>query len=1004
MTMLRDKKWNPGYTTDAGNLSEQFYIPALSEAVRYDRGTAYFRARSLVRNMLGIEGLIRKKGKMRMLVGCTLEADEIDAIRRGEDLKKQVENNLRRIQLDPPDSDTADGLELLSWMIASGYLVIRIAVRCGEDGRPEAGTALFHKKIGTVEDPSGDKISWKGSDNETPSGQSANSESMMVCTSWEEPKYQLWIEDEFENDWCGRNRRLAIMDVPEAVRRKLLSYAPPNGRRPRWLRKRSPEADAGRNAVWSFIGRAHKAKNGGMVGLATAPVVPWPHQVQVFRRLQANRPSRLLIADEVGLGKTIQAGLFLRQAWLEGRRRILVMAPAGVIRQWQMELREKLNLDWPVYDGKNLVWQDTHGGGTDRRERVGDWTAQGPVIVSSHLARRDDRASDITAAEWDVVVLDEAHYARQTNPNDPRRHTPNKMLAFMRRLQGRTADLVMMTATPMQLHPVELYDLLTLLGVPDGWNRGTFERFYSCVHGWDAEDLEFLASMFRASVGKYGSIDGSSLGMPRLQFKKVLRVLDGDSKIMLQTRDRRAIERVLLAGSPVARLVSRNTREQLREHIRANNLGWRLGTRDVQDRFLDMSGEERAAYDAVNAYISSIWNKYRGKNRQAVGFALTVYRKRLASSFAALRATLKNHLKQLSGDVPSQSLYDDEYDDMDAEEIAENETKALRELDRQAVQNLLGMIRNLPLDTKFGHLVEEIIAMRRDGYEQVMVYTQFTDTMDFLREELKHRWRILCYSGRHGEEPGPGGIWVPLTREQTKTKFRDGSVDILLCTDAAAEGLNFQFCGAMINYDMPWNPMRVEQRIGRIDRIGQQFQQIRIANMYYKNTVEADVYGVLRKRIGLFKKTIGSLQRIIALIDGKYKNIVLQSGRMTDAEAEQMLTEANESPGLDMDAMLASDTALYEEPESPVTMEDLDRIATTANLMHPRKVEQVKTGQYNLKPLGGRSVRITTDRGQFENHADSMEFWSPGSPAFPESPVEHDPPKHDALRQLLDSM
>ena len=118
---------------------------------------------------------------------------------------------------------------------------------------------------------------------------------------------------------------------------------------------------------------------------------------------------------------------------------------------------------------------------------------------------------------------------------------------------------------------------------------------------------------------------------------------------------------------------------------------------------------------------------------------------------------------------------------------------------------------------------ETIKAMQRDGYEQVMVYTQFTDTMDFLREELKRRWRILCYSGRHGEEPGPGGIWVPLTREQTKTKFRDGSVDILLCTDAAAEGLNFQFCGAMINYDMPWNPMRVEQRIGRIDRIGQQF-------------------------------------------------------------------------------------------------------------------------------------------------------------------------------------
>ena len=260
MTMLRDRKWNLGYTTDAGNLSEQFYIPALSEAVRYDRGTAYFRARSLVRNMLGIEGLIRKKGKMRMLVGCTLEAGEIDAIRLGEDWKKQVESNLRRIQLDPPDSDTADGLELLSWMIASGYLVIRIAVRCGEDGRPEAGTALFHKKIGTVEDPSGDKISWEGSDNETPSGQSTNSESMTVFTSWGAPSFQLWIEDEFENDWYGRNRRLAIMDVPEAVRRKLLSYAPPKGRHPRRLRKQGPGAEAKRNAVWSFIGQAHRAK------------------------------------------------------------------------------------------------------------------------------------------------------------------------------------------------------------------------------------------------------------------------------------------------------------------------------------------------------------------------------------------------------------------------------------------------------------------------------------------------------------------------------------------------------------------------------------------------------------------------------------------------------------------------------------------------------------------------------------------------------------------------
>ena len=161
----------------------------------------------------------------------------------------------------------------------------------------------------------------------------------------------------------------------------------------------------------------------------------------------------------------------------------------------------------------------------------------------------------------------------------------------------------------------------------------------------------------------------------------------------------------------------------------------------------------------------------------------------------------------------------------------------------------------------------------------------------------------------------------------------------------------------------------------------------------------------MRKRIDLFKKTIGSLQRIIALIDSKYKNIALQSGRMTDAEVEQMLAEADENPGLDLDAMLASDTASYEEPESPVTVEDLDRIASNcqSDASRTRSSGQKPGSTISSRPTAG-SVRITTDRDQFENHADSMEFWSPGSPAFPESPVGHDPPKHDTLRQLLDSM
>ena len=131
----------------------------------------------------------------------------------------------------------------------------------------------------------------------------------------------------------------------------------------------------------------------------------------------------------------------------------------------------------------------------------------------------------------------------------------------------------------------------------------------------------------------------------------------------------------------------------------------------------------------------------------------------------------------------------------------------------------------------------------REGYRQAMVFTQYTDTMDFLHEELLKISgpKLMCFSGRGGEVPSTDGSWRRVERDDAKRRFRDGEADVLLCTDAAAEGLNFQFCGALINYDMPWNPMRVEQRIGRIDRLGQRNGTIRIVNLHYEDTVEADM-------------------------------------------------------------------------------------------------------------------------------------------------------------------
>ena len=250
----------------------------------------------------------------------------------------------------------------------------------------------------------------------------------------------------------------------------------------------------------------------------------------------------------------------------------------------------------------------------------------------------------------------------------------------------------------------------------------------------------------------------------------------------------------------------------------------------------------------------------------------------------------------------------------------------------------------------------------------------------------------MCFSGRGGEVPSADGTWRRIGRDDAKRRFREGEAEVLLCTDAAAEGLNFQFCGALVNYDMPWNPMRVEQRIGRIDRLGQQHPRIRIVNLHYEGTVETDVYRALRERIHLFETVVGRLQPILAQLPGTIARAVLAkntaSGGMAHSNAvaaiERQTAEA-EAKGFDLDSAVdETDLKLPPAPSSPVTMDDLEQVIASPNLMSP---------DAELKPLGNREhglrmagmtefVRVTTSPAYFEEHAESVELWSPGSPAF----------------------
>src|SRR5690606_3157117 len=696
---------------------------------------------------------------------------------------------------------------------------------------------------------------------------------------------------EFERIWAGKAHRLLTLEVPDALRQDLLRFLPIDDRPARL--KPPPDQEAPppvppgptpidlRRRVWAFIRDAPRLPEGGeRVGEATCAVEPWPHQIRAFERLYGMEAPRLLIADEVGLGKTIQAGMLIRQMWLSGRaRRVLILAPAAVMGQWQIELREKFNLNWPVYDGGRLAWLPTPGTDSRRSQKVGrdEWHREPAVIASSHLMRRNDRHQELCeqAEPWDLVILDEAHHARRRGAGSAAEGGPNMLLRLMRELRQRTKGLLLLTATPMQVHPIEVWDLLDLLGVPAEWGEAAFLRFFGILEKPSPTHEEFdeLARMFRATEHAYGETPVeaavSAGAASRLRAQRILDALRDSSNIprrQLQGGERRAALRLLRQSTPISRLVSRHTRELLRAYYQAGKIDTPIPQRAVEDRFVEMTPEEWAVYRAVEAYVSTTYDRAPQEKRSAVGFVMTVYRRRVASSFAALRSTLKERLATVRGHAPGQfPVSEDEPDDetsddvMDAGLVAAAEREAAPVEERAEIERLLDQAGALPQDTKAGVLRKVLEELEAAGYEQAMVFTQYTATMDFLREYLRGigRQGILCFSGRGGEVLEHDGKWRTVSRDDVKRRFREGRAEILLCTDAAAEGLNFQFCGAVVNYDMPWNPMRVEQRIGRIDRLGQQHAAIRIVNLHYRDTVEADVYAALRSRIGLFEHVVG---------------------------------------------------------------------------------------------------------------------------------------------------
>lgn len=552
-----------------------------------------------------------------------------------------------------------------------------------------------------------------------------------------------------------------------------------------------------------------------------------PHQLEaVYERMLPQTRLRFLLAHDPGAGKTIMAGLLMKELKLRGvLDRVLIVCPAPLTIQWQDEMQSKFEETFEIV-GSELAKNTLAGNTWERFDRV---------ITSLDFAKRPEVRDGIVRARWDLVVVDEAHKCSAHTYGSEIKKTKRYELGEM--LSRETDRLLFLTATPHQ-----------------------------------------------------GDVD---------QFQHFLRLLDSDQFVGLDL-DR---EMIALPESP---WFSRRIKEDLRDFE-----GRPLFTarRAVTQPF-HLSGAEKELYDVVTEYINEFLPRQTGRRRTSVALARSVFQRRLASSLGAIERTLSSRQRRLEelleelDRLPAskrekrlQELrlldLDEEIDtddaDADVEEgvaiqatAAERIDDIRREVDRLAElidqtkrtsaagqESKLKTLKRLLAGADFGEL--------RDGRGKLLIFTEYRATQDYLVEHLNHWGYTTCviHGGMDAQK-----------RKDAQTLFLTDR-QICVATEAAGEGINLQFCHLMINYDLPWNPNRLEQRMGRIHRIGQKLA-VSVFNFVAENTVEGIILHRLLEKLDEIRRAMGGSDRVFDVIGTLLK--------LSDVNLEEMLREAAYNP------------------------------------------------------------------------------------------------------------
>jgi len=646
------------------------------------------------------------------------------------------------------------------------------------------------------------------------------------------------------------------------------------------------------------------------------------YQFRPVLKFLNNPDHRILIADEVGLGKTIEACII----YLELKARlnisqVLVVCPSRLRQKWQDELRNRFEEDFKQLDSAGLHRL------LDDYERT-QGTTPFRAIVGYETIRRAEFMERMVNAHFklDLVIVDEAHYMRNS---DTATHQVGAIIT------DNADAVIFLTATPLHLGNEDLFNLLHLLS-PGDYN----------------DSLMF-----------------PELVRPNMHINRAARLLaagEADEAFVELTRVEATLLKGRFAGNPMYASVKHRLRSELndrheriqlqRDLLELNTLSQiftRTRKREVS------SAAVRAAYSVVVTLtdaerkfyftvLQHVRDELRRTNFGAISFAIVTKERMAASCLGALREKYEQAYQQPRHRLPVRIQHETSYyDPFDEDDESDNE---FAEAELSYDQRLAQLARRVSSDSKFNKLVEILDEILAEKDTKILIFSTFRDTLAYLEKRLSERGYVL--------DVIHGGVKI-IERQNIIDRFRTSpNVRMLLSSEVGAEGLDFQFCGVLINYDLPWNPMQVEQRIGRLDRFGQINERIRIYNFYLEGTIETRILRRLYDRIGIFEETVGDLEAILGEEIRGLSRQVLQSN-LTDEEEERLAEEvadqivrrrlADEDLESKREEFLGQDVILNQQVDSAIS---------SGRVIHPDEV--LSTVQMFLKSEFDR-VEFTPD-------------------------------------------